>query len=153
MGDLLPKTWKHLLSRCKRTATSEKRDKNGGKKKARGNLCLLPFGFHAFYSLKCKEEESFRHVVMEAKKTVALEIWQKKTKEVDMYDFPVHDCIQEQNGSPYLSFIVRQCKWPSLSRKVVEIQKLPRASMVTECLALELQRTITSNKKKKKTRV
>ena len=60
-----------------------------------------------------------------------------------MYDFPVQDCIQEKNGSPYLSFIVRQCKWPSLSRKVVEIQKC--ASMVTECLALELQRTITSN--------
>ena len=32
---------------------------------------------------------------------------------------------------------------PSLSRKVVEIQKC--ASMVTECLALELRRTITSN--------
>ena len=37
-----------------------------------------------------------------------------------MYDFPVHDCAQEENGSPY---IVRQCKWPSLSRKIVEIQK------------------------------
>ena len=51
--------------------------------------------------------------------------------------------FREKNGNPHLSFIVRQCKWPSLSRKVVEIQKC--ASMVTECLALELQRTITSN--------
>ena len=57
--------------------------------------------------------------------------------------------FRKKNGNPHLSFIVRQCKWPSLSRKVVEIQKLPRASMVTECLALESQRTITSNKKKK----
>lgn len=90
---------------------------------------------------------------MEAKKNRSRGNMAEKTKEVDMYDFPVHDCIQEQNGSPYLSFIVRQCKWPSVSRKVVQIQKLPRASTVTECLALELQRTITSNKKKKKTRV
>ena len=40
-----------------------------------------------------------------------------------MYDFPVHDYTQEQNGSPYFSSIVRQCKWPSLSRKIVVIQK------------------------------
>ena len=41
-----------------------------------------------------------------------------------MYEFPVHDCAQEQNGSPYFSSIVRQCKWPSSSRRIVEIQKL-----------------------------
>ena len=40
-----------------------------------------------------------------------------------MHDFPVPDCTQEQNGSPQLSSIVRQCKWPSLSRTIVEIQK------------------------------
>ena len=40
-----------------------------------------------------------------------------------MYEFPVHHCTQEQNGSPYFSSIVRQCKWPSSSRKIVEIQK------------------------------
>ena len=69
---------------------------------------------------------------------------------------------RKKNGSPYLSFIVRQCKWPSLSRKVFEIQKTcfhgnrmlslgitTRNSMVTECLALELQRTIALTKKKK----
>ena len=27
-----------------------------------------------------------------------------------------HDCTEEQNGSPYFSSIVRECKWPSLSR-------------------------------------
>ena len=33
--------------------------------------------------------------------TVVLQIWQKKTtKKTDLYDFPVHDCTQEQNGSP-----------------------------------------------------
>ena len=40
-----------------------------------------------------------------------------------MYDFPVPDCTQEQNGSPQFSSIVRQCKWPSMSRMIVEIQK------------------------------
>ena len=46
-----------------------------------------------------------------------------------MYDFPLHDCAQEQNGSPYVCFIFRQSKWPSLSRKIVEIQKF--RTMVT----------------------
>ena len=32
----------------------------------------------------------------------------KNEKKNDMYDFPVHNCTQEQDGSPYLSFIVRQ---------------------------------------------
>ena len=40
-----------------------------------------------------------------------------------MYDFPVHECTQEQNSRPNLSSIVWQCKWPSLSRKIVKIQK------------------------------
>ena len=38
----------------------------------------------------------------------------KKNEKIDMYDFPVHDCTQEQNGSPYFSSIDRQRKWPSL---------------------------------------
>ena len=40
-----------------------------------------------------------------------------------MYDFPVQDCTQEQNGSQYFYSRVQQCKWPSLSRKIVEIQE------------------------------
>ena len=37
-----------------------------------------------------------------SEQTVVLQIWQKKkTKKIDLYDFPVHDCTQEQNGSPY----------------------------------------------------
>ena len=47
----------------------------------------------------------------------------EKHEKIDMYEFPVHDCTQEQNGSPYFSSIVRQCKWTSFSRKIVEIQK------------------------------
>ena len=47
----------------------------------------------------------------------------EKHEKIDMYEFPVHDCTQEQNGSPYFSSIVRQCKWTSSSRKIVEIQK------------------------------
>ena len=46
----------------------------------------------------------------------------KKNEQVNMNSFPVHDCTQEQNSSPYFSSIVRQCKWPSLSRKIVKIQ-------------------------------
>ena len=41
-----------------------------------------------------------------------------------MYDFPMHDWTRDQNGVPYFSSIVRQCKWPSLSREMVEIQKI-----------------------------
>ena len=36
---------------------------------------------------------------------------------------PVHDCTLDQNGSPYFSSIVRQCKWPSLSWTIVEVQE------------------------------
>ena len=36
-----------------------------------------------------------------------------------MYEVPVHD----PTDSPYISSIVRQCKWPSLSGNIVEIQK------------------------------
>ena len=39
-------------------------------------------------------------------KFLVLQIWQIKTKEMDMHDFPVHDCAQEPNSSPYFSSIV-----------------------------------------------
>ena len=38
-----------------------------------------------------------------SQQSVVLQMWQKKTK-IDMYDFSSHDCSQEQNDSPYLSF-------------------------------------------------
>ena len=50
-------------------------------------------------------------------------IAEKKNKKIDMYDFPMPDYIQEQNGNPQFSSIDRQCKWPSLSRTIVEIKK------------------------------
>ena len=56
----------------------------------------------------------------------------ENSEKVDMYDFPVHDYTQEQNGSPYFSSIVQQWKWPSLSRKIVVIQKFCY-HMVTWC--------------------
>ena len=31
----------------------------------------------------------------------------EKNEKIDMFDFAVHDCTQEQNGSPYFSSIVR----------------------------------------------
>ena len=46
----------------------------------------------------------------------------------------VYDCTQEQNGSPYLSFIVRQYVQMADDRKVVEIKKFP--SMVTYYIVL-----------------
>ena len=39
------------------------------------------------------------------------------------YEFPVLGCTQEQNGSPYVSSVVREYKLQSRSRNVVEIQK------------------------------
>ena len=41
----------------------------------------------------------------------------KKIEKIHMYDFAVHECTQEQNGSPYFSPIVRQIdrhaiSWP-----------------------------------------
>ena len=41
-----------------------------------------------------------------------------KNEKIYMYDFPVHDYTSEQNGSPYFSSIVPQCKWPSVSKKI-----------------------------------
>ena len=46
-----------------------------------------------------------------------------ENKNADIFDFPKLDCNEKQNGNPYVSFIVRQCKWPSLLRKIAEIQK------------------------------
>ena len=36
-----------------------------------------------------------------SQQSMVLQIWQKKTKKLNMYDFPVHDYTQDQNGSPY----------------------------------------------------
>ena len=54
---------------------------------------------------------------------------------------------RKKNGSPYLSFIVRQCKWPSLSRKVFEIQKT--CFHGNRMLSLGITTHYRSNKKKK----
>jgi len=58
-----------------------------------------------------------------SQQTLVTQIWREKTKRNDTYDFSVHCSTLEQNGSSHFFSIVRQCKWPSLSRKVVEIQK------------------------------
>lgn len=98
--------------------------KMGAKKKARGNLCLLPFGFHAFFSLKYKEEESFCHVAMEAKKTVVLEVWQKKQKKSTCMTFQCMIAFRNKTvAHTFLSSFDNANSRPSLSRKVVEIQK------------------------------
>ena len=48
---------------------------------------------------------------------------EKKNEKNGLYNFGVYECTREQNGNPYFCSIVRRCKWPSLSRKIVEIQK------------------------------
>ena len=58
-----------------------------------------------------------------SQQSMVLQIWQKKTKKLNMYDFPVHDYTQDQNGSPYFFSMFQQCKWPSLSREILEINK------------------------------
>ena len=48
-------------------------------------------------------------------------------KHVDFFDYsPVHNSTREQTRSPYFSSIVRQCKWPSLSRKIRELKQVRR---------------------------
>ena len=43
----------------------------------------------------------------------------------------MRDCTKEQNGSPNFSSVVRQRKWPFLSRKIVEIEKFCHHGNVT----------------------
>ena len=50
--------------------------------------------------------------------------YDRKKQKIDISDFPVHDCLQKQTVSSYFSSIVQQCKWPCLSRKIIEIQKV-----------------------------
>ena len=45
----------------------------------------------------------------------------ENSEKVDMYDFPVHDYTQEQNGSPYSISTFDSAN--GLSRKIVVIQK------------------------------
>ena len=59
-----------------------------------------------------------------------------------MYDFPVHDCAQERNGSPY---IVWQGKRPSLSRKTVEIQKYYYHGNMTSHFSSSIEYNRSSN--------
>ena len=60
-------------------------------------------------------------------------------KKGDMYDFPVYDCTQEQNGSRYFSTVVRQYTWLSLPWKIVEIQEFCYHRGVTSHFSLLIQ--------------
>ena len=64
------------------------------------------------YCKAVNREKSSRHVAMVAKFLDPNKPWSCKygrKKLTLMYDFPVHDCTQEQNGSPYFASIVGQC--------------------------------------------
>ena len=102
-------------------------------------MLKLPWLLHCIYYLSfnvgvcrssCNWEKSLRHVAMVAKfldfnKPWSCKFWKEK-KYLTCMTF-LHDCTQEQKSSPEsspnFSSIVRQLKLPSLSRKVVEIQK------------------------------
>ena len=64
--------------------------------------------------------------------TVVLQTCQKK-KKIDIYDFPVHDCAQGQNGSPDFSSIISQGNRPSLSTNIVESRNF--ATMVLNVMS------------------
>ena len=72
--------------------------------------------------------------------------YDRKKQKIDISDFPVNDCTQKQNGIPYFSSIVQQCKWPSLSRKIIEIQKVCNVgNMMSHFFSLSLQITLEAN--------
>ena len=58
------------------------------------------------------------------------QIWQEnKQQKTDMYDFSVHDCTQDQNGSPYFSSIVRQSRGHLYQKRLLRSKSF--ATMVT----------------------
>ena len=76
-----------------------------------------------------REEMSLHHMSMVAKFLDLNNAWSckydRKKQKIDIGDLiPVLDYTQKQNDTPYFSSIVQQCKWPSLSRKIIEIQKV-----------------------------
>ena len=57
------------------------------------------------------------HVAMVAKfldlnTTVFLQTWYEKTKKIDLYDFPLHDCTKEQSGNKTAHGNNTAIKWP-----------------------------------------
>ena len=84
---------------------------------------------NVFKTFSNREKKSLRHAAMVAtfldlnKNRPGPANIAEKTKKMEKNDFPVPDCTQEQNCSPQFSSMVRQCKWPSMSRTIVEIQK------------------------------
>ena len=76
--------------------------------------CLKQTQKHILITVTFDEEKASRchgSKIYGSQQTVVLQIWQEKT---------MHS---EQNGSRCFPLIVLQCKCPSLSRKIVEIQK------------------------------
>ena len=66
-------------------------------------------------------------------------LWILAVKKIDMHDIPVCASTQEQYGGPYVSSIVRRCKWSTGSRKIVEIEKFWYQGNVILCLCSQMQ--------------
>lgn len=62
-----------------------------------------------------------------SKKPQSCKYDRKKRKKSTCMTFPCMIAL----GSPYFSSIVRQCKWPSVSRKIIEIRKCSYHGNVT----------------------
>ena len=96
-----------------------------------------------------REETSLHHMSMVAKFLDLNKAWSckydRKNKKLTQVT-PVHDCLQKQTVSSYFSSIVQQCKWPSLSRKIIEIQKVCNVgNMTSHFSSLLLQITLEAN--------
>ena len=74
-----------------------------------------------------RDEQSLRHIAVVENFWIstnhgpAIEA-KKKNEKIDMQDFPVHDYIQEKNGSPYFSSMVGQCK-PFQEQQLLRFRK------------------------------
>ena len=105
------------------TRQTTKNSTNKVRRTRDSNPCHNRWSWEPSYQIERTSLQSHCHVTIFflSQQTAFLQIWQiktktKKKKKNDMHDFPVHYCSQEQNGSPYLSSIVRQCKRTSLRR-------------------------------------
>ena len=61
--------------------------------------------------LKNREEKFVHHgssKISGSQQTVVSQIYGRRDEKIDMHDFPVHDCTQEQNVSPYFPSVFGQ---------------------------------------------
>ena len=70
----------------------------------------------------------------------------ERNEKVGMFVFPVDDSTP--NKARYFSSMDRQCKWPSLSRKIVEVQKFCNHGNVTSYFFLYCTYVVYARKRR-----